>query len=114
MPDKSLEKKDVVHRGHGQGKLDLEDKGSKHKESKDKDPKIGKIDLNTFQSFLLKRLGKEDKTVLGSALDRGGCRRHRHRRRQGPHSCRGSHLRRAWAALGDVRLVTWVHIGAIQ
>lgn len=64
MPDKSLEKKDVVHRGHGQGKLDLEDKGSKHKESKDKDPKIGKIDLNTFQSFLLKRLGKEDKTVL--------------------------------------------------
>jgi hydrogenase expression/formation protein HypE len=28
------------------------------------EPKIGKIDLDTFTSFLLRRLGKEDKTVL--------------------------------------------------
>jgi AIR synthase related protein, N-terminal domain len=69
MPDTSLENKDVAPKGQGQRKLDLKDKGSKHqesndKESKDRGTKIGKIDLNTFQSFLLKRLGKEDRAVL--------------------------------------------------
>jgi hypothetical protein len=64
MLDTSPEKNDVVHKGHGQRDLDPEDKGSKHKESKGRGPKIGKIDLNTFQSFLLQRLGKEDRSVL--------------------------------------------------
>jgi hypothetical protein len=73
MPDTSLENKDVAPKGQGQRKLDLKDKGSKHqesidKESKDRGPKIGKIDLNTFQSFLLKRLGKEDRAVLVPSL----------------------------------------------
>ncbi|MDH4258066.1 MAG: AIR synthase family protein [Candidatus Aminicenantes bacterium] len=42
-------------------------KERKKKESAAQDliqPKIGKIDFNTFTSFLLKRLGKEDSTVL--------------------------------------------------
>ena len=64
MPDTSLENKDLAPKGQGQKNQDLKDKGYKDKRSRDKGPNIGKIDLNTFQSFLLQRLGKEDQTVL--------------------------------------------------
>ena len=64
--------------------------------------KIGKIDLDTFTSFLLPRLGKKDESVIVPPRTGIDAASYRHRLRQGAYNSGGPDLRYPAPAPGDV------------